>query len=99
MFRSNAVHGITQVRYNVAHTHIERVRVRDPILNTTIELTRSDVVSRIKQGYQFRTMPQDWSGQYRWGEDVRIFRVNGDEFLRTDTNGIARDNLGNLPEY
>jgi hypothetical protein len=95
-------YGISAVRYNSAHTHITDVRVRVRTGNsfgTTVSTwTRKQVVDAIKRNDTFVTT-RIRAGVYVVGEDVRIFPVNGVEYLRTDNNRTAADNLGELPEF
>ncbi len=97
MFNFNARYGITEVRHN--SSHIVRLKVLDTARNATVEMTREYVVSLIKQGYRFKTLPKDRNGRLYWGEDVRIFTFLGVAYLRTDTNRVASDNLGELPAF
>ena len=38
-------------------------------------------------------------GKWQKGQTVHIIKVGNEEFIRTDKNQVARDNLENLPEF
>lgn len=59
---------------------------------------RMQVVAYINGGYSFKTTIKSSYGKWEKGEDVRVFTINGIDYLRTDANRIAKDNLENLPE-
>lgn len=93
---------ISAVRYNVAHTHIDKARVHAVSGNSLVsptEWTRQSIVDSIEKGYVFSTMFQDSNGKWVAGKEVRIVTVNGVKYLRTDANSKAADNLENLPEF
>lgn len=93
---------ISAVRYNTEHTHIVKVKVHtysgDAIGNAT-EWIRSEVVTAIEAGKTFVTITRTTDWKWNKGEDVRIITVNGVNYIRTDANSKASDNLGNLPEF
>jgi hypothetical protein len=62
--------------------------------------TRNEVVNSIRMfGITYRTLYQDNRGNWNRGAIVQVVRVNGTFYLRTDSNEIAVDNLGELPEF
>lgn len=97
-----ADYGISAVKYNAAHTHIDRVRAH-PDKGDTIgaysEYARADVVAAIKKGTTFVTILMGAEGKWKKGQPVYIINVNGVEYLKTVDNGKASDNLENLPEF
>jgi hypothetical protein len=93
---------ISQVRYNSEHTHIVKVVAcedKGDTLGTSTEWTRLQVVSTLRMKKTFITIYKGEDGKYKKGEDVRIISINGVEYIRTDANNKAADNLGNLPEF
>lgn len=96
-----ADYGISAVRYNAAHTHIDRVRAH-PDNGDTIgvgaEYDRAVIVKAIKDGITFVTIMMS-GGSWQKGQPVYIIKVNGVEYIKTVDNGQARDNLENLPEF
>jgi hypothetical protein len=97
-----ADYGISAVKYNYAHTHIDRVRVHPDNGDTfgeSSEFARTEVVTAIKQGKTFVTILKDSEGKWKKGQPVYIIKVNGVEYIKTVDNGKAEDNLENLPEF
>ena len=93
---------ITKVRYNPAHTHIDKVKLRPDNSGTVgseYEWMRADVVNTLQNGKTFITIVANGINQWKKGEDVRVVTVNGTKYIRTDANSKASDNLGNLPEF
>lgn len=92
----------TRVKYNRDHTQIVEVEVRrdmgDSISSEPRRVFRQDVVSAIRQGTTFVTSYLR-DGRWQKGEDVRIVPIQGERFIRTDSNSVRADNLGALPEY
>jgi hypothetical protein len=93
---------ISAVRYNDEKTHIERVRVHEDKGDTVgapVDSVRLTVVSNIKGGYSYMTILKANGNEWKKGEDVRVIRVGNEDFIRTDANETASDNLGDLLEY
>lgn len=96
-----ADYGISKVRYNKDHTHIEKVKVHEDKgeeLGPEEEWTRAQVVSAIDKETTFVTIikkDQQWSK----GQKVDIIIVNKVKYIRTDKNSKESDNLENLPEF
>lgn len=97
-----ADYGISAVRYNAAHTHIDRVRAHPDngeTIGAAAEYERATIVKAIKDGVTFVTIiPRD-PGKWQKGQPVYIIKVNGVEYIKTVDNGLERDNLENLPEF
>lgn len=97
-----ADYGISAVRYNSAHTHIDKVRVHvdsgDSIGSAT-EKNRTDVIAAIKKGETFVTIMMNSNGKWNKGQSVYIIKVNGTEFIKTVDNNKLADNLDSLPEF
>jgi len=93
---------ISAVRYDEDHSRIVKVRAH-PDKGDTVgpgeEQTRATVVSNIESGKTYCTMLKGDDGKWKRGEDVRVIRIEGEKFIRTDANRIRRDNLGELPEF
>jgi hypothetical protein len=96
-----ADYGISAVRFNLRHTHIDQLQVTqdqgDTFGANSIE-SRDNVVSAIKRGVKFITIYRGENNQWNKGQPVVIDRVNGVDFLKTVPNGKPIDNLDNLPE-
>lgn len=97
-----ADYGISGVRFNSAHTHIDRVQIKadnGDSLGAAQDSGRADVVAAIKRSVTFVTIFRNEGGNWSKGQPVFIDRVGGVEYLKTVPNGKAIDNLDNLPEY
>ena len=97
-----ADYGISQVRYNARHTHIDRVLVHPDLGNTLgpqIEKTRQEVIADIKAGLTYVTITKGADSNWYRGQPVHIIKVNGTEYIKTVDNGEEKDNLENLPEF
>ncbi len=92
---------ITAVKHGVLPTAIVQVEARRDLgtsLGAAQRFTKDSVVNAILlQGLTFITAPRN-GGKYVRGADVRVVRVNGSRYLRTDRNSVQADNLGSLPE-
>jgi hypothetical protein len=97
-----ADYGIYEVRFNNAHTHIDRVRAypdNGEQFGTTVEFARTEVVAKLKDGVTFITIFKTDDAKWRKGQPVYIIKINGTEYIKTVDNGKAVDNLDNLPEF
>ena len=96
-----ADYGISAVRYNRDHTHIDLVRARPDDgekIGEAAEYARADIVAAIKRGVTFTTILMR-DGKWQQGQSVYIITVNRIEYIKTVDNGKAADNLENLPEF
>jgi hypothetical protein len=94
---------IFRVRFNLARTHIDQVEVADDGENhpgpKRVE-ARATVIANLKANKTYVTAPPSTgSGKVAKGASVDIVVVNAVEYIRTDANKTARDNLDNLPEF
>lgn len=97
-----ADYGISEVRYNNVHTHIDRVRIHldnGETIGNYSEHLRSEIVAAIKKGTTFVTIVKADNGSWLRGQIVYIIKVNGVEYIKTVDNGKAADNLEDLPEF
>lgn len=69
----------------------------DNWLNDWTNWSRQDVVSSIKNGKVFCTVYD--SNGWKQGSKINVIRVNNIDYLRTDSNLFAKDNLDNLPDF
>ncbi len=93
---------ISAVRYNAQETHIERVEVREDLddkVSAASESSRADVIKNIKSGKTYATITKAKDGGWLKGQDVHIIQVGAEDFIRTDENKTAKDNLENLPRF
>lgn len=61
-------------------------------------LSRERVIRLILGGTSFNTIYAN-NGKWINGAEVRIISVGDKKYLRTDSNRIKKDNLGELPEF
>lgn len=97
-----ADYGISEVRYNSAHTHIDKVKVHPDngdTIGTPSEHARQDIIAAIKKGTTFVTILKGDDGKWKKGQSVYIIVVNRTEYIKTVDNGKEADNLENLPEF
>lgn len=97
-----ADYGISAVKFNSAHTHIDKVCCHadsGESIGPPSDYARADVVSAIKKGTTFVTILKNSEGKWNKGQPVYIFKVNGIEYIKTVDNSKAIDNLDNLPEF
>jgi hypothetical protein len=93
---------IEKVRYNKDHTRIVWVSVRedsDTKLSGAYNMLREKIVNLIGAGKCFMTVYRSPEGKYRKGQKIVTVRVNGSEYIRTDEQAMAKDQLENLPEF
>ena len=91
---------ISAIRYSPDHKYITELVQHedgdDHITEGTI-VKKHDVATAMKQGKSYMTI---YNSKDNWkiGEEIRTFMVEGEVFIRTDKNKVSRDNLGLLPE-
>jgi hypothetical protein len=92
---------ISAVRFNAAHTHIDKVRVHKDngdSVGAAIEETRADVIASIENNWDYVTIFES-NGKWQKGQKVYVIKINGTKFIKTVDNGKAVDNLDDLPEF
>lgn len=97
-----ADYGISAVRYNATHQHIDRVRIHPDngeTIGAPAEYARADIVTAIKKGITFVTIFKGTDGNWKKGQPIYIIKVHNVEYIKTVDNGKAADNLENLPEF
>jgi len=97
-----ADYGISAVRYNQQHTHIDQVKVHvdtGEVINNSSIWQRADVVRALEKGNTFVTILKNVEGKWVKGQTVYIITVKGVKYLKTVDNGKEADNLENLPEF
>jgi len=94
---------ISAVRYNAAETHIDQVRChtdQGDSVGSPVNKARQTVVASIESGTTYATIYKDSnSSSWNRGADVRVVRIDGTNYIRTDADKTKMDNLGNLPRY
>jgi len=90
---------ISEVRYGKNHL-IDEVKIHtdDGAISDSIIIPRSEITHNIKNGKTYKTIFHSLKG-WKVGEDLRLFRVSGDYFIRVDQNKVDQDNLGLILQY
>lgn len=94
--------GISAVRYDVNHKHIVSVMAHPDngdTIGTGEVQSRQKVIANIKLGLTYVTIIRSNDGKWKLGQPVKIVKINGVEYIKTDSNSTERDNLENLPEF
>ena len=98
--RNWANHLISAIRYSTDHKYItELVQHEEEEDNVSegVIVKKHDVVDALKKGKSFMTIYNS-NDNWKIGESIHTFMVQGEVFIRTDKNKVSRDNLGLLPE-
>lgn len=96
-----ADYGVFRVKYNQSHSAIVEVEVKPDLgeqFGSAQKMSRATVVQAIGRGQSFVTV-RSKDGKYVKGESVHVVPIHGANYLRTNHNALAQDNLGELPEY
>jgi len=94
---------ISEKSYDSDRKHIERLKVHkdlgDEVGSSSI-WKRKEVVDKIESGFDFCTILKNPKNEkWKKGADVHVIKVNKKKYLRTDSNNVEKDNLGDLPEF
>ncbi|MFB5631325.1 MAG: DUF3892 domain-containing protein [Nitrosopumilaceae archaeon] len=95
-----ANHLISAIRYSTDHKYITELVQHDDKedhISEGIIVKKQDVADAIKKGKSYMTIYNS-NDNWKIGEKIRAFLVDGEVFIRTDKNKVSRDNLGLLPE-
>jgi hypothetical protein len=77
---------------------VSKLRVQGLFEQAPRLLSRTEVIAQIKRGTQFHTLYKPHGSDHlSLGPLVRLFTVNGKDYLRTGPDDIEEDNLGELP--
>ncbi len=93
---------VVSVKYNSLRTAIVELVVMPDTgegFGARYAVARTDVVAAIEHERTFITVRELGGNRYARGEDVRVFAIHGERFLRSDRNAVRSDNLGSLPEH
>lgn len=98
---NSADYGVTEVKYNGIGKYIEWVKVgkfNGNSFGMRENWLRTKVISELKSGKTFITVVKH-GDKLKKGAEIQLINVNGKEYIRTDNNNVASDNLENLPEF
>jgi len=93
---------ITAVRFNSSGSHIEAVEIRPDEgakAGSASEATRAQVVASLEAGTTFCTATVGSDGKFQKGAAVKIYKYDGEKYIKTKADGIKNDNLDNLPTF
>jgi hypothetical protein len=92
---------VSAVRTHPNQNRIESLEVHSDFGNMVSEtalLSREDVIANIKKGVTYSTVFRTAMGKWRKGEDVHLLTINGEDYLRTDTENTPQDQFDDVPE-
>ena len=95
-----ANHLISAIRYSPDHKYITELvqhEDQDDSISEGTIVKKLDVTDAIKKGKSYMTIYNS-NDNWKIGEKISVFMVDGEVFLRNDKNKVNRDNLGLLPE-
>jgi len=95
-----ANHLISAIRYSPDHKYITELvqhEDQDDSISQGTIVKKLDVTDAIKKGKSYMTIYNS-NDNWKIGEKIRVFMVDGEVFIRNDKNKVNRDNLGQLPE-
>jgi hypothetical protein len=94
--------GISKVRYDHNHTHIDRV-VKHLVNEVGIfdgrMASRYEIVDNLHNKVMYKTITAASNNTWNIGAEVMIHTIKGTEYIKTQANSVPCDNLGNLPEF
>ena len=95
-----ANHLISAIRYSPDHKYITELvqhEDQDDSISEGTIVKKLDVTDAIKKGKSYMTIYNS-NDNWKIGEKIRVFMMDGEVFIRNDKNKVNRDNLGLLPE-
>lgn len=92
---------ISKVKYDAKHNYITDLYIHkdagDKVGSGEV-YSRQAVISAILKGTTFNTIYKE-NNKWTNGAKVEVVKIDGINYLRTDTNDVKKDNLGELPEF
>ncbi len=92
---------ITEVCYDENNEHIEKVKIYENVGGTLRNediWVRSKVVRNLHQNIYIMTYYHR-NGRLQPGAPVGIYTRDGEEYIKTKSDGVRRDNLDELPMF
>lgn len=93
---------ISEVRFNIAGTHIDKIRTHvdnGDGVGPAVDMDRVTAVSWIEAGYTFETIYKGDDGKWQRGRRVKTVVINGAKYIKTYDDSTTRDNLDDLPQF
>jgi hypothetical protein len=94
---------IVGIRYTPDRKQIEAVRMlpdTGSLLITGLIMTRRQVIAGLQRGMTFATaFPDQEQMSYAKGQPITLVTIEGVDYLRSDADLSAADELGGVPEF
>jgi hypothetical protein len=62
-------------------------------------VTRNDIVSNLYSGIICKVIIPGPNNIWDYGADIKVVTIHGTDYIKTDSNLIPSDKIGNLPEF
>ena len=102
-----AEYGINKVHYNKDHSKIEEVHALEitkkddgkkyPGKEQTF--SRENIITKIESDNTVTTLTKNDKDAWVIGSKVKVYTLDNEKFIKTESNTKKVDNLGELPEY
>lgn len=92
---------ISKVRYDENQNYITDLFIHKDAgdkVEAGATYSRQSVVNAIVDGTSFNTIYKE-NNKWKDGDEVSVVRIDNENYLRTDSNNVKKDNLGELPEF
>jgi hypothetical protein len=94
---------ISAVKSGPTVTHIDSVEVHSDfgcVVCENLIISRAEIIANLKKGFTYTTIQKTAMGKWRKGEDVHLFTVNGEEYVKVGENDSKPcDSFENVPEF
>jgi len=95
---------ITKVGYDEDHAYIQKAKrwEYDPNegeVRNAEEVDRDELIEAVENDGEHYTAPRDGEGNLRWGQLVEVMEISEHRYVRSDSNPVRQDNLGDIEEY
>jgi hypothetical protein len=97
-----ADYAVSAVRYDIDRCLIHRLRVhrvRAGTVESPMDVPRAQIVSAIEYGRKFMAIQLDEGGRYSAYSPIRLVRLAGCGYLRSDEAELPADHLPGLSEF
>ncbi|MGE5684466.1 MAG: hypothetical protein ACM3ZS_04900 [Nitrososphaerota archaeon] len=94
--------GISKVKYDKDHVCIDRAiqhLIDDDGIHEGKLITRKDLLSNLSNRIICKVIIPGPNKTWDYGADIKIVTIHGTGYIKTDSNPIPCDKIGNLPEY
>lgn len=94
--------GISKVRFDKNHTCIDSAiqhLIDDDGIHEGKFVTRKDIVSNLYSRIMCKVIIPGPNNTWDYGADIKIVTIHGTDYIKTDSNPIPCDKIGNLAEF